>query len=398
MVDSSILSVYMRAPLAFERGLGCYLWDSEGRCYLDFSSGVAVTCLGHGHPHLVRALAEQGEKLWHTSNLFTIPLQEKLARRLTECTFADKVFFTNSGVEAWECALKLMRSYQSYKGRRWRYRMITVEQCFHGRTFAAISSSGDEKMVSGFGTLLEGFDRVPLNDVEAVRRAVTLETAGICIEPIQGEGGIRVCEEGYLRALRQIADEHDLLLIFDEIQCGMGRTGSLFAYEWLGVVPDVMCIAKGIGGGFPVGACLASTDAAVGMTYGSHGSTFGGNLLAMAVGNAVLDVVLGSGFLENVRCISDLLQQRLTGIVERYPSIFSGLRGKGLLLGLECVPFLEDIRDCLLGSGLVTVPAQENVIRLLPPLIIGELEVEECCRRIEEGVEVYRRGMEEGRY
>ena len=390
------MSVYKRANIALEKGLGCYVWDKDGRCYLDFSSGVAVTCLGHAHPHLVRGLTEQAQKLWHTSNLFSIPQQEKLAHRLTEHTFAEKVFFTNSGVEAWECALKLMRKYQSFKGYWQRYRMITVEKCFHGRTFAAISSSQEQKMTEGLGTLLDGFDQVPINDVDAVRRAITAQTAGICIEPIQGEGGVRVCEDEYVRALRQLADDHGILLIFDEIQCGMGRTGRLCAYEWLGVEPDVMCLAKGIGGGFPLGACLATEDAASGMTYGSHGSTFGGNPLAMAVGNAVLDVLLEPGFLENVQRISELLRQRLTEIVEKPPNIFKEVRGRGLLLGLECIPPLEDIREYFFKCGLLTVVAQENVIRLLPPLIIGEAEVEQGCRLIEKAVDMYVRGETDG--
>jgi acetylornithine/N-succinyldiaminopimelate aminotransferase len=374
------MPVYSRADIEFERGQGAYLFDSEGRKYLDFASGIAVTSLGHCHPTLVAALTEQGNRLWHTSNLFRVPGQEKLARRLTDLTFADTVFFTNSGVEAWECGVKLIRKHFYSKGQPEKNRIIVIEGAFHGRTMGAISASKAEKMVKGFGPLLEGFDQVAFGNLNELRAAVTPETAAINIEPILGEGGIKAAPVEYLRSLRQIADEFGLLLFFDEIQCGMGRTGKLFAHEWAGITPDVMAVAKAIGGGFPLGACLATEDAASGMVAGTHGSTYGGNPLAMAVGLASVNVIAEPAFLENVQDQGRALHAALEGVVARHPKVFAELRGVGLMLGLRCVEGVSNLSvvDALRHNGMLSVGAAENVIRLLPPLIIGKTEIDEA--------------------
>jgi acetylornithine/N-succinyldiaminopimelate aminotransferase len=372
------MPTYARADVVFERGEGVYVFDTNGRRYLDFHAGVAVNALGHAHPHLVEALTGQARKLWHVSNLFRVAGQERLAARLVGCTFADTVFFCNSGAEAWECGAKMVRKYHSETGHPERWRIITFEQAFHGRTMAAIFAAQQEKLVKGFGPPMDGFDLVPFGDLAAVRAAITPETAGICIEPVQGEGGIRVASPEFLRALRAICDESGLLLFLDEIQCGMGRTGKLFAHEWAGITPDIMCVAKGIGGGFPLGACLATERAAVGMTAGSHGSTYGGNLLAMAVGDAVLDVVLQPGFTESVGRVGARLKDRLTGLVAAHPKVFSEVRGYGLMLGLRAVPPMAGLIARLRDNGLLTVPAGDNVVRLLPPLIIGDEHVDEA--------------------
>ncbi len=308
-----VLPVYTRPDLVFERGEGAWLIAEDGTRYLDFTAGVAVNALGHAHPKLVEALTEQAKKVWHISNLFRIAGGERLAKRLTDATFADTVFFTNSGAEAMECAIKMARRYQFASGIPQKFRMITFEGAFHGRTLATISAGSSEKYIEGFEPRLPGFDRVPFGDLEAVKKAITLETGAIIVEPIQGEGGVRVPSRAFLRGLRELADEHGLLLIFDEVQTGVGRVGKLFAYEWAGVTPDIMAIAKGIGGGFPVGACLATEAAAKGMTAGSHGSTFGGNPLAMSVANAVLDVVLEQGFLDRVTKTGLLVQAAARG-------------------------------------------------------------------------------------
>jgi acetylornithine and succinylornithine aminotransferases len=373
-----VMPTYARADVVFERGEGPYLYATDGRRFLDFAAGVAVNALGHAHPYLVEALTKQANKLWHTSNLFRVAGQETLGKRLTEATFADTVFFTNSGAEAWECGAKLVRKYHYESGNKGRYRIITFEQAFHGRTIASISAAQQEKLIKGFGPLLDGFDLVPFGDLDAVRKAVTDQTAGICIEPIQGEGGIRAASVEFLRGLRQICDENGLLLFLDEIQSGMGRTGKLFAHEWAGITPDVMAVAKGIGGGFPLGACLATEKAALGMTAGTHGSTYGGNPLATAVGNAVLDKVLEPGFLDHVQRIGGVLQGRLKDLVGQHPSVFKDVRGQGLMLGLVCGPAVGDVVAKLRANGLLSVPAGDNVVRLLPPLIIGEAEVEEA--------------------
>jgi len=388
------MPTYARIDLVFERGQGAEIWTVDGRRFLDFTSGIAVNLLGHAHPYLVEKLHEQAQKLWHTSNLFRVAGQEKLAGRLTAQTFADTVFFTNSGVEAWECAVKVVRKYHYETGNPQKHRFIVAGGAFHGRTTTAIAAAKSEKMVKGFGPLLDAFDQVAFDNLNELRAAITPETGAIMVEPILGEGGIRTPSPGYLKSLREIADEFGLLLVFDEIQTGVGRTGKLFAHEWEGVAPDVMPIAKGIGGGFPVGACLASEKAAVGMTAGTHGSTFGGNPLAMAVGNAVLDVVEQPGFLDHVTRIGTLLKDRLDGIVTRHPGVLELARGQGLMLGLKCVPAVTaaDLVTALRGNGLLTVGAADNTVRILPPLIIGEAEVEEACdiidrtcRQIEEG-------------
>ncbi|WP_207462429.1 aspartate aminotransferase family protein [Azospirillum sp. SYSU D00513] len=372
------MPTYSRIDVVFERGEGPYIYATDGRRFLDFTAGIAVNALGHAHPHLVNALTEQAKKLWHTSNLFRVEGQETLGRRLAEATFADTMFFCNSGTEAWELGVKLVRKYHYEAGNTKRHRIITFEQAFHGRSTGAISASNQEKMVKGFGPLLPGFDIVPFGDLDAVRAAITDETAAIAIEPIQGEGGIRSASAEFLRGLRALCDEHGLLFFLDEIQSGMGRTGKLFAHEWAGVTPDVMTVAKGIGGGFPLGALLATEKAASGMTAGTHGSTYGGNPLAMAVGNAVLDVVLAPGFLDGVQRTGDRLQAALRGLIDRHPAVFTELRGHGLLLGLKCAPANLDVVAKARGNGMLIVPAGDNVVRLLPPLNIEDAHIEEA--------------------
>jgi acetylornithine/N-succinyldiaminopimelate aminotransferase len=337
-----------------------------------------VTSFGHANPRLLAALVEQAGKLWHTSNVFRIPGQERLAERLVASTFADTVFFTNSGAEAVECALKMCRKYQNDTGHPERYRIITFDGAFHGRTLATIAAGGKEKLLGGFGPPMDGFDQVPLGDIDAVTAAITPETAGLLIEPVQGEGGIRIVEPGFLAELRKVADENGLLLIFDEIQCGMGRTGKLFACEWAGVEPDIMPIAKAIGGGFPLGACLATEKAAVGMVAGTHGSTYGGNPLAMAVGNAALDIILEDGFLERVRDVANYLNQQLTAVLERHPGVIEEVRGMGMMIGLKCRCPNTDLVDTLRARGLLTVGAADNVVRWLPPLILDQDQAREA--------------------
>ena len=376
---TAVLPTYARADLSFERGEGAYLYTPAGERYLDFAAGIAVNSLGHAHPHLVAALAQQAQKLWHTSNLFRVPGQERLAERLCEASFADTVFFTNSGAEALECAIKMARKYHSAAGAPQRYRLITFDGAFHGRTLATIAAGGQEKLLSGFGPPMDGFDQVPLGDIEAVRAAITPETAGFLIEPIQGEGGMRSATSPFLRALRALADEHGLLLLLDEVQCGNGRTGRLFAYEHAGIAPDILATAKGIGGGFPMGACLATHSAAHGMTVGTHGSTFGGNPLAMAVGNAVLDVILDADFLAHVAQMGLRLRQRLAEIGDAHPGMIEEVRGEGLMLGLKVGPPAGDVVAALRAHRMLTVAAGDNVVRLVPPLIIGEDEMSEAC-------------------
>ncbi|HET8726741.1 MAG TPA: aspartate aminotransferase family protein [Alphaproteobacteria bacterium] len=379
----AVMPTYARADVAFERGEGAFLFAADGRRYLDFAAGIAVVSLGHCHPHLVRTLQDQAAKLWHTSNLFRIPDQERLAERLVAASFADTVFFSNSGVEAWEGSVKLIRKYHYETGNPKRWRIVTVQGAFHGRTLAAIAAAKQEKLVKGFGPMVDGFDQVAWGNLNELRAAITDETAAIHVEPIQGEGGLRAASTEYLQELRRICDEFGLLLFFDEIQCGYGRTGRLFAHEWASIAPDVMCVAKGIGSGFPLGAFLATEKAAVGMTPGAHGTTYGGNPLAMAVGNAVLDVMLAPGFLDEVRRISGILGGRLEDLVKRYPTVFEEVRGAGLMLGLKAVqPNTEIIAD-LREAGLLTAPAGDNVIRLLPPLIIGQAEIDEALGILE---------------
>lgn len=391
MTHSTVQPLYdtfnRAAGLRFERGEGVWLITDKGERYLDFAAGVAVNALGHSHPHLVGALTSQAEKLWHVSNLYEIPGQEKLGQRLVDATFADKVFFTNSGAEAIECAIKTARRYYYVTGQPERYRIITFEGAFHGRTLATIAAGGQAKYLEGFGPKVDGFDQVPFDDEKALKAAITPETAALLIEPVQGEGGLRVLSEESLRSLRKLCDENGILLILDEVQSGVGRTGKLFAHEWAGIEPDIMAIAKGIGGGFPMAACLATAEAAKGMTAGVHGTTFGGNPLAMSVGNAVLDIMLADGFLEHVRDISLTFKQGLASIVDRYPEIISEVRGRGLLTGLKCVvpnmEFVQALRD----EHLLSVPAGDNAVRLMPPLTITEDEMREGLARIEAGCE-----------
>ncbi|MGZ9723048.1 aspartate aminotransferase family protein [Rhizobium miluonense] len=382
-----LYDTYMRAPLRFERGEGVWLITESGERYLDFAAGVAVNSLGHAHPHLVAELKAQADKVWHLSNLYEVPGQEKLSKRLTEVTFADKVFFTNSGAEALECAIKTARRYHFAKGHPEKFHVITFEGAFHGRTIATVAAGGQEKYIEGFGPKAPGFDQVPFGDLDAVRAAVTDATAAILIEPVQGEGGIRPATNEFLRGLRQICDEHGLLLILDEVQCGVGRTGKLFAYEWAGIKPDIMAVAKGIGGGFPLGACLATAEAASGMKAGTHGSTYGGNPLAMAVGNAVLDIVLADGFLQHVRDVALVFRQGLASLKDRFPDIIEDVRGEGLMLGIKAAIPQADLLQAIRAEHLLGVPAGDNVIRLLPPLVVTAEEAREGLARIEHAAE-----------
>lgn len=381
-MTSPLLQTYARFDLEFEAGEGAYLTTADGRRYLDFAGGIAVSVAGHAHPHLVAALTDQAGRLWHTSNLYRIVGQERLARRLTEVTFADQVFFCNSGAEAVECALKAARRYHHMAGAPERYRVVTFEGAFHGRTLATIAAAGQPKYLDGFGPPMDGFDHVPVGDMDAVRAATGPHTGAVLIEPIQGEGGVRVVEPSFLRELRSHCDEHGLLLLLDEVQSGMGRTGRLFAHEWAEIEPDVMAIAKGIGGGFPLGACLMTETAGAAMTAGSHGSTFGGNPLAMAVGNAVLDLVLAPDFLSHIQGVALRLKQGLAGLRDEYPSVIAELRGQGLMCGLKAVPPAADLVGALLDEHMLTVGAGDNVVRLLPPLIIAEAEVEACLNAV----------------
>ena len=380
---SPLYDTFARAPLAFARGEGVWLEATDGRRYLDFSAGIAVNALGHAHPALVKALTDQAGKLWHVSNLFQIPEQEALAAKLVALTFADKVFFGNSGAEAVECAIKTVRRYHFVADHPEKVRIITFAGAFHGRTLATLAATGNPKYTAGLGPLPDGFEQVPFDDIKAVEAAITPETAAIMIEPIQGEGGVRLAPGQFLRELRALCDKHDLLLVFDEVQSGVGRTGRLFAYEWSGVAPDVMTVAKGIGGGFPLGACLATAEAARGMTVGSHGSTFGGNPLAMAVGKAVIDIVSGEGFLDNVRRVGLYLKQRLASVVDAHPTVVAEVRGEGLLAGIRCVLPAADVVAALRDNGLLTAAAGENVVRLLPPLIVTPAEVDEAIARLD---------------
>ncbi|PSJ60329.1 aspartate aminotransferase family protein [Pseudaminobacter soli (ex Li et al. 2025)] len=382
MSGSALYDTFARAPLAFERGEGSWLITEDGQRYLDFAGGIAVNSLGHGHPKLVAALTEQAGKLWHTSNLYEIPGQSRLGERLAEATFADKVFFTNSGAEALECAIKTARRYQYVNGHPEKFHIITFEGAFHGRTLATIAAGGQQKYLEGFGPKVEGFDQVPFGDIAALEKAITPETAALLIEPLQGEGGIREVPVAFLKRLRELCDQHGLLLIFDEVQSGVGRTGKFFAHEWANVTPDIMAIAKGIGGGFPVGACLATAEAAAGMTAGVHGTTFGGNPLAMAVGNAVLDVVLEDGFLAEVQRKALLMKQGLAAVADEFPDVIEGVRGSGLMLGLKCKMPNTKVNAALRDQKLLAVPAGDNVIRLLPPLTVSDEEIRDALERI----------------
>ena len=380
---SPLLPTFARIDLSFERGEGPWLITPQGDRYLDFAAGIAVNSLGHSHPHLVEALKTQGEKLWHISNLYHIPEGEKLAKRLTDNTFADTVFFTNSGAEAMECAIKMARKYHSANGHPERYRIITFEGAFHGRTLATIAAGGQAKYLEGFGPKVEGFDQVPFGDHKAMEAAIGPETAAILVEPVQGEGGVRPVPPQCLRGLRELCDKHGLLLMFDEVQAGVGRTGKFFAHQKAGVAPDIMAVAKGIGGGFPLGACLATTEAGKGMTAGVHGTTYGGNPLAMAVGNAVLDVVLAPGFFEHVDHMGLLLKQSLASVADRHPAIIESVRGEGLLIGIKAKINNGELVSALRDQHLLSVGAGDNVVRLLPPLIIDESHVASAIERLE---------------
>ncbi len=382
-MTDALMPTYARAELAFERGEGCYLFTADGRRYLDFAAGIAVNALGHAHPNLVEALQAQSEKLWHCSNLYRIPEGERLAERLCAATFAERVFFSNSGAEAIECGIKVVRKYHDDNGEPGRYRIITCAGAFHGRTLTTLSAAGNPKYLNPFLPAVDGFDQVAFGNLNELRAAITEETAAVLLEPVQGEGGVRAADLDYLRALRAVCDEFGLLLFLDEVQSGMGRSGRLFAHEWAGIAPDVMAVAKGLGGGFPVGACLTTAEAAKGMTAGTHGSTFGGNPLAMAVGNAVLDVVLEEGFLDRVDRMARLFRGRLEDLVARYPDVLAEARGAGLLLGLRCVVPSGELLGRLRAEGLLAVTAGENVLRLAPPLIVGDAEIDEALSVLE---------------
>lgn len=381
---SPVLPTYARAPLSFVKGQGPWLETEDGTRYLDMGAGIAVNSLGHANPILVAALTDQARRLWHTSNLYNIPNQTALAEILVEHTFADTVFFTNSGTEATEASVKMVRKYFDHIGQPERFRVITFEGSFHGRTMAMISAAGGEKLTKGFGPLMPGFDHVPFGDMEALKAAIGPETAAIMLEPVQGEGGIRTFPEQDLRDIRALCDEHGLLLVMDEIQCGVGRTGKLFAHEWAGAAPDIMAVAKGIGGGFPLGACLATERAAAGMVAGSHGTTYGGNPMACAVGCAVLGEVMSDGFLENVNRIAGHLRQGLEGLVASHPDVFDSVRGEGLMIGLKCTAVNTDVINAGYDVHILTVPAADNVVRLLPPLNITIEEIDEALKRLDQ--------------
>ena len=370
-----VLPTYNRAPMAFVKGEGSWLTAEDGKRYLDLGAGIAVNALGHANPDLVAALTEQAGKLWHVSNLYRIPEQEKLAEALVDKTFADTVFFTNSGTEAAELAIKMARKYHYEKGQPQRTQIITFEGAFHGRSTGAIAAAGSEKMVKGYGPLMPGFVQVKWGDHDALRAAITDQTCAVMIEPVQGEGGIRIVPDQCLKGLRDLCDATGTLLIFDEVQCGMGRTGKLFAHEWSGITPDIMMVAKGIGGGFPLGAVLATENAAFGMGAGTHGSTYGGNPLACAVGSKVMQIVADDVFLAEVSRKAALLRQGLESLVAAHPKVFEAVRGEGLLLGLKCAAINSDIVKAGYQAGILTVPAADNVIRLLPALNIPDADI-----------------------
>ena len=375
---TAVMPTYGRWDVAVERGEGCYLYATDGRKFLDFTSGIAVTSLGHCHPHVIEAVTKQAGQLWHSSNLFRIPGQEKLAERLVANSFADTVFFNNSGAEAVELSIKVARKYQSETGHPERYRVIGCNGSFHGRSFATLAAAGAEAYLKGFGPVMDGFDHVAFNNLNEMRAAVTDQTAAILVEPVQGEGGVRAPSADYLKGLRAICDEYGLLLVFDEVQCGMGRTGKLFAHEWAGVTPDVMAVAKALGNGFPIGACLATEKAAVGMVPGTHGSTFGGNPLAVAAANAVLDVMLAPGFFDTVNANAKYLWGKLETLVAKYPKLFERVRGSGMLAGIRCVVTAGDVVAKAREQGLLVLTAGDNVLRILPPLTITPKEIDEA--------------------
>ena len=378
-MTGGLMPTYSRIDIAFERGEGSWLFTADGRRFLDFASGIAVNSLGHCHPAVVAALEEQGRKLWHVSNLYRIPQAERLAERLCAHSFAERIFFTNSGVEAVECGIKLVRKYHDETGNPQRWRIIGCQGAFHGRTLTTLAAAGNEKYLAGFEPQVPGFSQAGFGNMNEIRAAITDDTAAILVEPIQGEGGIRAADLQFLRDLRSVCDEYGLLLFLDEVQCGMGRSGKLFAHEWAEIEPDVLATAKGIGSGFPLGACLATAKAAQGMVAGTHGSTYGGNPLATAVGNAVLDVLLADGFLETVQARGTQLGHHLERLVARHPGVYAQARGAGLLRGLQCVPPAGELLTALRESGLLAVPAAENVLRIIPPLTVSESEIEQAA-------------------
>lgn len=396
MTIPALMPVYPRSEVEPVRGEGAYLFDADGRKWLDFASGIAVNCLGHGHPHLVKAIAEQAGRLMHTSNLYKVPVQQHLAERLVSLTFADTVFFTNSGAEAVECAIKTCRRYHFAKGNPQKYRILTFGHAFHGRTLGTISATDQEKLRSGFEPLLEGFTVLPFGDLEAVRAAIGPDVGGVLIEPIQGEGGLRPATREFMQGLRALCDEHDMLHILDEVQTGVGRTGTLFFHEQLGITPDIMSVAKGIGGGFPAGACLATEKAAAGMVFGTHGSTYGGNPLAMAACEAVLDVVAEPAFLEHVRQIGERLRHSLEQIIPNHDWLFDHMRGAGLMLGLKLKSDSRAFVAHARKHGLLTAAAGDNVVRILPPLTIDESHVRECVEKLSEAARTYQPAQAHG--
>lgn len=379
---SAVLPVYTRCELSFERGEGVYLYTPEGERYLDFAAGIAVNALGHSHPHLVEALTDQAKKLWHVSNMYGIEGLETLAQRIADHSFADYAFFCNSGAEAVECGIKMVRKYHDTTGNPDKFRIITFSGSFHGRTLATISAAKKDKVLAGFEPAVEGFDNVPFGDLEAVRKAITPETGGILVEAIQGEGGILVASKEFLQGLRKIADEHGLLLFFDEIQCGMGRTGKLFGFEWADITPDIVSSAKGIGGGFPLGACFCTKAVGDTMGAGSHGSTYGNNPLGVRVGNAVMDILLADGFFDKVQASAAYLREQLISLQQQFPDIIKDVRGVGLMLGIQVNVESKDFVQSLREKKLLTAPAADNVVRILPPLIIEPSHIDEAIQII----------------
>lgn len=379
----ALMATYSPPDIVFTHGQGSYLYADTGKKYLDFITGIAVNAFGHAHPRLVRALQQQAEKLWHTSNLFRIPAGEQLAEQLVKHTFADKIFFANSGAEAVECGLKMMRRYHFENGHPERVRIIGMKGAFHGRTIATIAAAGNPTYTKGFIAGDSGFDSIEFGNLDAAAKIINEKTAGIIIEPIQGEGGIFVAADEYLQGLRKLCDQHKILLMLDEVQCGNGRTGKLYAYEWANIKPDILATAKGLGGGFPVGACLATENVAKPMVVGTHGSTFGGNPLAMAVANTVLELLLEEGFLKQIQTRADLLHDKLHGIVRRYPELLVEIRGKGLIMGIKCQVENTQLLGALRNQGLLVGKAGDNVLRLLPPLNVSNAEIDEACEKIE---------------
>ncbi|HEX3861153.1 MAG TPA: aspartate aminotransferase family protein [Stellaceae bacterium] len=373
-----VMPTYGRWDVAVDRGEGSYLYATDGRKFLDLTSGIAVTSLGHCHPHVIEAITKQAGQLWHSSNLFRIPGQERLAERLVANSFADTAFFNNSGAEACEMSLKVARKYQSETGHPERYRIIGCNGSFHGRSFATLAAAGAEAYLKGFGPVMDGFDHVAWDNLNEMRAAITNETAAIIVEPVQGEGGVRAPSPDFLRGLRAICDEFGLLLIYDEVQCGLGRTGKLFAHQWSGVTPDIMAVAKALGNGFPIGACLATEKAAAGMVAGSHGSTFGGNPMAVAAANAVLDVMLAPGFFDKVNANVRYLWSKLEALAAKYPKLFERVRGSGMLAGIRCVVPPGDIVTKAREKGLLVLTAGDNVLRILPPLTVSQAEIDEA--------------------